>query len=71
MGRRGLSARRLSMSPAAKRLLREKKRKAQHNLGEKQSRASTKSRWILAIATLLAFAIAMALIEAMGGFTGR
>lgn len=71
MGGRRLSARRLSMSPGAKRHLRKRKRKEQLGVHAKEPEVSRKGRWILALVVLVAFAIVMTLIEAMGGFARR
>ena len=62
MGRRGMSARRLSMSRAAKRYLKDKKRKKKLGIPKKKPALSRKALWILVIAALIVFGLVMALI---------
>ena len=59
MGRRR-SARRLSMSRAAKQHLKEKKRRERLGIPEKEPEVSKKALWILVIAALIVFGVAMA-----------
>ena len=60
-GRR--SARRLSMSRAAKQYLKEKKRRKRRGIPAKEPEVSTKGLWILVIAALIAFGLVMAWIR--------
>ncbi len=59
MGRRR-SARRLSMSRAARQYLKEKKRRERRGIPAKEPEVSKKALWILVIAALIVFGLAMA-----------
>ncbi len=68
MAGRRMSARHLSMSRAAKQILKETKRKKRLGIPKKKPEVSRKGLWILVIAALIVFGFAVAWITAKGGF---